>query len=257
MAPTIHEDDMDAYSYRNSNRILRHRSVINYVGRQSNRENDSNDEMESSENESQGRRSRECIPYSTERRNIIKRIRETRMSYDSDDSSNSIPSPMSFHNYAKRQKFNDSEDDDEKYISTSSDSNENSVSSTISFNNDVSREGVRLHSLNYLLRPTALAPFSPVSSTTAGAMTVYCQPKASPRYINPFYRQDLMEIAMKTIILLQKNRSLYARLHQLKLETRAFVDTVMSNPENAKLRQTMNQSNEKSYDQQPLAVKNQ
>lgn len=49
-----------------------------------------------------------------------------------------------------------------------------------------------------------------------------------------------MEIAMKTIILLQKNRSLHARLHQLKLETRDFVDSVMANPENAKLRQTVN-----------------
>lgn len=88
------------------------------VGRQSNRENESSDEMESSEKESQGRRVREFIPYSTERRNIIKRMRrETRMSYDSDDSSsNSIPSPMSFHNYAKRRKISVSENDDEKYI---------------------------------------------------------------------------------------------------------------------------------------------
>lgn len=91
--------------------------MIFAVGRQSNRENESNDETDSSEKESQGRRGRECIPFSAERRNIIKRIRrETRMSYDSDDSSNSIPSPMSFHNYAKRQKLSVSDDDDEKYI---------------------------------------------------------------------------------------------------------------------------------------------
>lgn len=85
------------------------------MGRQSNRKNESTDE---SEKESQGRRVRECVPYSTEHRNIIKRIRrETRMSYDSDDSSNSISSPMSFHNYAKRRKVSISEDDDdEKYI---------------------------------------------------------------------------------------------------------------------------------------------
>lgn len=87
------------------------------MGRQSNGDNESSDDSDSTGKESQGRRGRECIPYSAERRNIIKRIRrETRISYDSDDSSNSIPSPMSFHNYAKRQKFNDSEDDDEKYI---------------------------------------------------------------------------------------------------------------------------------------------
>lgn len=30
MAPTIFEDDMEACSYQNSHRILRHRSVINY-----------------------------------------------------------------------------------------------------------------------------------------------------------------------------------------------------------------------------------
>lgn len=88
------------------------------MGRQSGQENETNDGLDSNEKENQGRRASEFIPYSSERRNIIKRIRrETRMSYDSDDSSsNSIPSPMSFHNYAKRQKFNDSEDDDEKYI---------------------------------------------------------------------------------------------------------------------------------------------
>lgn len=77
--------------------------------------------------------------------------------------------------------------------------------------------------------------------------------------MNPFYRQDLMEIAMKTIILLQKNRTLHARLNQLKLETKQFVNSVMSNPENAKLRQTLNQSNEKTIDHPPkvLAIKNQ
>lgn len=104
------------------------------------------------------------------------------------------------------------------------------------------------------------APYSPVSSTT-DALALYRRlSKASPRQLSPFYRQDLMEIAMKTIILLQKNRSLHARLHQLKLETSAFVDSVMANPENAKLRQTMNQSNNKSTDHSAfkiLGMKNQ
>lgn len=103
------------------------------------------------------------------------------------------------------------------------------------------------------------APYSPVSSTT-DALTLYRRlSKASPRQLSPFFRQDLMEIAMKTIILLQKNRSLHARLHQLKLETSAFVDSVMANPENAKLRQTINQSNEKLTDHSAfkiLGVKN-
>lgn len=106
---------------------------------------------------------------------------------------------------------------------------------------------------------TPLTPFSPVSSTT-GAMALYCQyANTSPRSVNPFYREDLMEIAMKTIVLLQKNRTLHAKLNQLKLETKRFVNSVMSNPENAKLRQTLNQSNEKPIDHQPnvLTIKNQ
>lgn len=63
---------------------------------------------------------------------------------------------------------------------------------------------------------------------------------------------------MKTIMLLRKNRSLHARLNQLKMETKAFVQDVMSNPENAKLRQTTNQSNEKSQEHSTnvLAIKN-
>ncbi|XP_031629098.1 uncharacterized protein LOC116344621 [Contarinia nasturtii] len=250
MAPTICEDDMD--SYQNNNRILRHRSVISYVGRQENREN-----QPSNEKDTYNRLGGEFVPYSSDRRNKIKRCRrETRMSYESEDSSDSssIPSvstPMSFHNYAKRQKFVDSEDD---VISTSSDTNENSVSS--SFNEDLKRGNIRVQPLNYLM---PLTPFSPVSSTT-DAMTMCCRSKmSSPRYNNPFYRQDLMEIAMKTIMLLRKNRSLHARLHQLKLETRAFVDDVMSNPENAKLRQTPNQSNEKTHEHSinVLTIKNQ
>lgn len=105
-----------------------------------------------------------------------------------------------------------------------------------------------------------MSPYSPVSSST-DAITLYRRlSRASPRHINSFHRQDLMEIAMKTIILLQKNRSLHARLNQLKLETRAFVNSVMSNPENAKLRQTINQSNDKMIDHPSnkiLAIKNQ
>lgn len=99
------------------------------------------------------------------------------------------------------------------------------------------------------------APYSPVSSTT-GAFALYRRlSKASPRQLTPFYRQDLMEIAMKTIILLQRNRLLHARLNQLKVDTRAFVDSVMANPENAKLRQTMNQSNDSSKSTDHPALK--
>lgn len=130
----------------------------------------------------------------------------------------------------------------------------------MSSNEDSDRENVRIHSINYSLPQKPFAPYSPVSSTT-GAITLYRRfMKASPRPVNPLYQQDLMEIAMKTIILLQRNRSLHARLNQLKLETRAFVQSVMSNPENAKLRETLNQSNEKLIDHSSstiLAIENQ
>lgn len=143
-------------------------------------------------------------------------------------------------------------------FSSSSETNDRFVTSTVS--NDSDHEKVRFHAINYSLPRKPLAPYSPVSSTTS-ALTLYHRlTKATPQNVNPFYRQDLMEIAMKTIILLQKNRLLHARLLQLKLETRDFVNSVMSNPENAKLRETLNQSNEKTIDHSSskmLAIKNQ
>lgn len=148
--------------------------------------------------------------------------------------------------------------------SPSSDSSEQFVSSTISpFSESFDRENMPLHSIIHPSPryPFPLTPYSPVSSTTDAMALCHRWSKTSPRYTNPFYRYDLMDIAMKTIILLQRNRSLHARLHQLKLETRAFVSSVMSNPENAKLRQTINQSNDKSIDltssSNILSIKNQ
>lgn len=49
---------------------------------------------------------------------LLKRYRrESRYSYDSDDSSEDcIPSPMTFHNYAKRRRFSGTEDESENYI---------------------------------------------------------------------------------------------------------------------------------------------
>lgn len=89
------------------------------MGRQTNRENEVKREMVSNERDIQQRRCREFVPFSSENRNTIKYLRRmSRMSYESDDneSSDSIPSPMAFHNYAKRQKFNDSDDESERYI---------------------------------------------------------------------------------------------------------------------------------------------
>lgn len=53
-----------------------------------------------------------------DRRIINERHRcATRIFYDSDDSSSSsIPSPMTFHNYAKRQRFSVTENEAENYI---------------------------------------------------------------------------------------------------------------------------------------------
>lgn len=59
-------------------------------------------------------------------------------------------------------------------------------------------------------------------------------------------RRDLIEIAVRTINLLQRNRTLNARLQQLRMETRQFVDSVMSNPENAELRHAINTTNTKA-----------
>lgn len=126
------------------------------------------------------------------------------------------------------------------HFSTSSESNENSVSSTLSFNEDQENNNCRLQFYN--LHKNPLAPISLVSSTP-GALYRHSS-KTPLRSVNPYYQRDLIEIAMKTIMLLQKNRSLHARLHQLKLETRAFVNSVMSNPENAKLRRTLSSINE-------------
>lgn len=256
------------------------------------REDGHSNEIAFTEGRNYIRRGRELADHRT----ITKRYRrDSRHSFDSDDSSDSIPNPMTFHNYAKRRRFSGTEDESENYIryvltykwslgsflskseiveffffennskfsclfSSSSESNDISVSSTMSSNEDSDRENMRFHSINYLTPRKPLAPYSPVSSTT-GAITLYRRLlKASPRPVNPFYQQNLMEIAMKTIILLQRNRTLHARLNQLKLETRAFVNSVMSNPENAKLRETLNQSNEKSMEHSSskiLAIKNQ
>lgn len=83
------------------------------VGRQANRENESSNNIDS--NRKENRLGEEIVSYPPDRRNIIKRFRrEARMSYESEDSSDSISSvttPMSFHNYAKRQKFDESDDD--------------------------------------------------------------------------------------------------------------------------------------------------
>lgn len=79
------------------------------------RQNGATNVMVSSEKTNHNRKVTESASSSSERRNIIKHFRrENRMSYESDDSLQSIPSPMTFHNYAKRRKYSESEDDSDK-----------------------------------------------------------------------------------------------------------------------------------------------
>lgn len=84
-------------------------------------------------------------------------------------------------------------------------------------------------------------PSSPVSSTTD--FLAYNRCFANTTNL-PHYRRDLYEIALSTINLVKKNRSLQARLTQLKMETLQFVDSVMQNPENKMFR-------DDAYDGQP------
>lgn len=87
------------------------------VGHQLNRKDEASDEVASSAKNRHIRRDGEHVPNSSERRTSLKRrSRENRIFYESDDSSSSIPSPMTFHNYAKRRKFSESDDDSENYI---------------------------------------------------------------------------------------------------------------------------------------------
>lgn len=47
----------------------------------------------------------------------------------------------------------------------------------------------------------------------------------------------LIEIALRTVHLIQRNQLLQAKLAQLQAETQAFITSVMANPENRELRE--------------------
>lgn len=93
------------------------------------------------------------------------------------------------------------------------------------------------------------SPSSSVSSTSDSTPSLLFYRLAAPSLPTPSsstlptpssstssQQSGLFEIAMKTVKLLQKNRSLQARLEQLQVETQEFVESVMANPENAELR---------------------
>lgn len=87
---------------------------------------------------------------------------------------------------------------------------------------------------------------SSVSSTSDGALPLQVallrhRPRSASQFATA-QRRGLIEIAMKTVKLLQRNRTLQTRLEQLQAETRQFVDSVMSNPENAALRKDVDGS---------------
>lgn len=56
--------------------------------------------------------------------------------------------------------------------------------------------------------------------------------------INHRNHPGLIDIAKRTIMLIRRNQELQNRLHELQRETKDFIETVMSNPENKNLRNT-------------------
>lgn len=103
-----------------------------------------------------------------------------------------------------------------------------------------------------LAEPQISSSTEPIASTTE-MMSLYQRFTKTPQTCQ---QRNLFEIAMKTIVLLRRNRLLQQRLHQLKMETRHFVDSVMSNPENAKLRQSHSQFNDKESNARVVASRN-
>lgn len=106
---------------------------------------------------------------------------------------------------------------------------ENSVLSMSSVDEDLTG---KQHHFDSSLPPQSLMSTAPTASITE-IMSLYHRFSKTPKTCQ---QRNLFEIAMRTIILLQRNRSLQIRLHQLQMETRHFVNSVMSNPENAKHR---------------------
>lgn len=103
-----------------------------------------------------------------------------------------------------------------------------------------------------LSEPQISSSTEPIASTTE-MMSLYQRFAKTPQTCQ---QRNLFDIAMKTIILLRRNRLLQQRLQQLQMETRHFVDSVMSNPENAKLRQSSNQIKDKTLDARVVAARN-
>lgn len=103
-----------------------------------------------------------------------------------------------------------------------------------------------------LAEPKISSSTEPIASTTE-IMSLYHRFAKIPQ---TFQQRNLFEIAMKTIVLLRRNRLLQQRLHQLQMETRHFVDSVMSNPENAKLRTFSREIKDKESEARVVSARN-
>lgn len=75
-----------------------------------------------------------------------------------------------------------------------------------------------------LAEPKLSSSTEPIASTTE-MMSLYQQFAKTPQTCQ---QRNLFEIAMKTIVLMRRNRLLQQRLQQLKMETRHFVNSVMN-----------------------------
>lgn len=65
-------------------------------------------------------------------------------------------------------------------------------------------------------------------------------------------REGLLDITLRTMALLRRNQQLQYRLSALQAETRAFVQSVLSNPENS---QQNNSSSDREEEEEEMEVK--
>lgn len=77
-----------------------------------------------------------------------------------------------------------------------------------------------------------------------------------PPHSSAARQRTLVEIAIKTVELLKRNQLLHERLARLQMETRQFVDSVMSNPENALPKQTASQTHNKPTNDNNISSNN-
>lgn len=85
--------------------------------------------------------------------------------------------------------------------------------------------------------PVLMAASAPTSTCTDKMLLLHRLTLPPPPHSSQSQQRTLIDIAFKTIELLKRNRLLHERLERLQMETSQFVNSVMSNPENASLKQ--------------------